>query len=179
MIVVACPKSGTTSLAKMFGFAHELRFTPDKPVPEMEELKSGIYHPHSEVSWMAAPYVPEMLPAGVPLLHVVRHPLRVIASLCALGFWTTEHKAYREFATSKVPKCAELTPIAASAALWLEWNLFCKGAPRLRIEDIADAPRLNPGALFEVAWEDIADEQLKIKVLEMAVEYGYMEKIEP
>ena len=124
---------------------------------------------------MAAPYVPEMLAAGVPLLHVARHPLRVIASLCALGFWTTEHKAYREFVISKVPACAGQSPIGASALLWLRWSSFCKGAPRVRLEDIRDAPRLNVGAKFEVKWGDIIDDGLRADVFEMAREYSYIE----
>ena len=176
MIVVACPRSGTTSLAKMFGFRHEVRFTIAEPNPYIDELKLPAL---SEVSWLAAPYVPEMLAAGVPLLHVVRHPLRVIASLCALGFWTTEHKAYREFVIGKVPECAGLSPVGASAVLWLEWNLFCKGVPRVRLEDIRDAPRLNVGPKLEVAWCDIVNEQVRTEVLEMAIDYGYTENVTP
>ncbi len=178
MIVVSYPKGANTSLTKLFGFPCESRFTVNKPVPEMAELKPPL-GTHSELSWLAAPYVPDMLAAGVPLLHVVRHPLRVIASLCTLGFWTTEHKAYREFVISKVPACAGLSPVAASALLWLRWSSFCKGAPRVRLEDIRDAPRLNVGRKFEVEWQDIGDEQVRTEVLEMAIDYGYTENVTP
>ena len=172
MIVVACPRSGTTSLAKMFGFPHESRFTIGKPPPDVHELK---VRQVSEVSWLAAPNVPEMLAAGVPLLHVVRHPLRVIASLCAMDFWTTKHKAYREFVISNVPACVGKSPEVASAFLWLRWNAICKGVPRVRIEDIVGAPRLNEGLHYEVAWKDIEDSRVREAVLNVSVDYGYGE----
>lgn len=172
MIVVACPKSGTTTLAKLFGFAQESQFTVNKPLPEMCDLKApGSF----EVSWLAAPHVAAMRATGVSLLHLVRHPLRVIASLCAMGFWTTEHKAYREFVIDKVPECTGLSPVDASAMLWLRWNRFCDGVPRIRIEDIANAPRLNAGVRFEVKWGDIVDDKVRADVFKMAREYGYIE----
>ena len=173
MIIVTFPKGGNTSLTKLFGFPCESRFTVGKPVPEMHELKMSPHY--SEVSWLAAPCVPEMLAAGAPLLHVARHPLRAIARLCAMGFWTTEHKAYREFVIDKVPECTGLSPVDASAMLWLHWSRFCDGAPRIQIEDIVNAPRLNVGARFEVKWGDIVDDGLRVDVFEVAREYGYIE----
>lgn len=173
MVVVACPRSGTTTLAKVLGYAHESRFATSKPAPIAYELRPLA---HSEVSWMAAPHVSQLLAQGVPLLHLVRHPLRVIASLVAIGFWTTAHKAYRELAIAHVPECEGKSPVLASALLWLRWNGFCAGLPRVRIEDVANAPRLNAGPAFEVAWDDIGDEAVRRDVRGLATEeYGYLE----
>lgn len=172
MIVVGCPRSGTTSLAKLLGFSHETQFTIGRPVPNLYNLRLLA---NSEVSWMAAPHVSRMRAHAVPLLHLVRHPLRVIASLCATGFWATAHVAYRELARGHVAECDGKSPVLASALLWLRWNGFCAGLPRLRIEDVANAPRSNTGPAFEVAWDDIDNESVRRDVFALATEeYGYL-----
>lgn len=83
LIVVGCQKSGTKSIAQMFGRNHEIQFN-NKTI----EAYTPLYNLNNtgEASWMATPWANWL--ATQPhtnVLHVVRHPLNVIISTEASG----------------------------------------------------------------------------------------------
>lgn len=138
MIFTGLPRSGTMTIARMFGVHHERQFTSDtRQPPDIVE---------SESSWFAAEYVQELRRMRVPIIHVVRNPASVLASLLARNFFDPNRTRELSKNWEWVRNILSLDGVSADvqpAAFMLRWTMKVIGCPRIRIEDIALAPRFN------------------------------------
>lgn len=86
----------------------------------------------AESSYMAAPFLNDSCLDNVAIIHVIRHPMKVINSFVAgLGYFadwclSTEHYAeYHKFIYTHVPAVLRGSgPLARAALYWAEWNLM-------------------------------------------------------
>lgn len=193
LIVTGMPRSGTKTIASLLGLDHEKSlFVGNITLPVMKAAR--------EASWMVAPYCTSY---SGPVLHLVRDPLKVIASLIAKEFWNGSgqslsaqrcsneaRKARREgveefdcemtearveFVLDRLPHLDRSWPLPTLCAAWyVGWNDFLKCRPRVRIEDFQNAPIENSWPTAEqVSWSDIED-PWRSRLLLMAQEYGYL-----
>lgn len=169
MIITGCSRSGTMSIAQIFGIHHEVQFTPRLGWSNLSQVSIRL---RSEASWLAAPFVAEL---RTPIIHLVRHPLAVINSLLGIEFWTQDgHKPYRDFLEKFCPTTGD--SIQKSLIYWYEWNKSLSNYPRMRLEDWTSLPQLNSRKRFVEAglqWSDIPDSKYKNTVKTLAKEYGY------
>lgn len=172
MIVTGCQRSGTMTVANILGIQHEIQFTP---FIDWHNLSSVFLTLKSEVSWMAAPFVSE-LADKTKIIHLIRHPLKVVNSLIGIKFWTEDcHKLYRAFLQKFCPTVTEgNSPIEKSLIYWYQWNKELN-FPRIRLEDIMNKPQMNQrqrGDIF--SWGAISDGIWKSRVQGLARDYGYI-----
>ncbi len=169
MIITGSQRSGTMTLAHILGIQHEVQFSPYRDYHNLPELHQKI---RPESSWMASPFVPELLKWKVPVIHLVRHPLKVIRSLVGMNFWTQDgHAPYRTFLQKFYPQTKESKdPIIQSMIYWYYCNKPLSQLPRIRLEDIKNAPQLNSRPRANVDWPDDPWTQ---RVMNLAEEYGY------
>ncbi len=160
-------------MARMFGVAHESFFVPSRS--NLHDLNG---RPLAESSWMAAPFVGNLLRRGADVLHIVRHPVAVVNSLEGIKFWDMKmrvHTAYRDFIAAHVTLVSQ-SSVAKGLEYWTKWNerIGEHPVPRIRIEDIAGAPRLNQRQRGSIGtWDDIPDSVYKRVAQGLATEYGY------
>ena len=175
MIITGCQRSGTKTAAKIFGIPHETNFSPEN----LENWTLG--RKESECSWLAWPYI-ESLKYHHSIIHLVRHPLRVINSIVGIGFWTSNsHEPYRNFILKHLGWEIEFPltvgqTIALSMDYWVQWNKPLMEYPRIRIEDIANAPKLNSQKRDNLSMEEIkgcVPEALYAELTELAEEMYY------
>ena len=166
------------SIADIFSIQHEVQFTPQINEANLSMLRHTI---RSECSWLAAPFTQQLQDWGQKIIHLVRHPIKVINSLIGIDFWNGEgHKHYRDFAVRYTPGgiASILTPIEKSMLYWLKWNkqLSDKNFPRLRLEDIANKPQLNARKRANIlSWDDLPqNNSLSNDIQTLARTYGYV-----
>lgn len=162
MIITGCQRSGTATIAHIFGLTHEEIINPlNLTTWNIEELLPKIGR--GEATWLAAPYV-ALLRKFCKVIHLVRHPLAVINSLEGIEFWTLTkpvmdgHAPYRDFIFKHLPDIlAYKDVIEKSLFYWLEWNqiLGRQSLPRIRIEDWCNVPKLNSRPRANYDWADI------------------------
>ncbi len=191
MIVTGCQRSGTKTIAKIFGIYHEKQFTPRLDWQTACEIKNIL----SESSWMARPFVSLLLQRHIPIIHLVRHPLDVISSLLGSNFWgedpkgILDYKPYQIFICTyiKIPEeesistASQQRDIFKSLFYWVYWNQPLEQFPRICIEDFQNTPTLNAIVLrgherAEISWDDIiksCPSSLIHKAEEMLDKYGY------
>jgi len=96
----------------------------------------------AESSYMATPFLNSEILQGVPVIHMVRHPVRVINSFCNyLGYFqsATPSNSYEQFIYRELPSLkANMTPYNRAATFYVRWNRKIeesKPAAFFRIED--------------------------------------------
>lgn len=151
MIITGSQRSGTMSVADMLGIQHEVQFNPY--ITTLSHLHLRL---RPEVSWMAAPFVPELLKWKVKVIHLVRNPLAVINSLVGIGFWDQPgHELYRNFVHHHYPQTRDSDdPIIKSMIYWYYSNKPLYKLPRIHLEDIKNLPQLNSRKRANVDWPD-------------------------
>ena len=175
MIITGCQRSGTMSAAAIFGISHEQSFIPSTTF----EMVTHFTWPINESSWLAQPFA-KFINKEIkePVIHLVRHPLAVINSLTGIQFWIgAGHKLYRDFIYQHLPGVDKLNdPITQSMYYYVYWNktLVNGKYPRIRIEDIANAPIMNYRPRAELTWSDLTQGKLKTDLEEMTTEFGYI-----
>jgi hypothetical protein len=191
VLVTGTGRTGTWWLTEALRLAgvkaeHEIHYSLDKQGP----IPDGTV----EVSWLAAPFTP----VDVWTIHLVRHPLKTIASRAAWGSFGGPQPRYSynprpkgDYAIRHCPKIAEGTsPVERAAIHWVEWNRLVQADEVLRLEDVtaetvrdiarrvgdAKLPRLpkptnqapNPPKLV---WADVEHVD---GLTEMAGRFGYL-----
>lgn len=113
---------------------HEVAYSTDRHGDRVWEC---------EVSWLAAPYTP--VSENTYVVHLVRHPLRQIASRAAWGSFEDREPAGwydpRPKGRWAMRMCPEIaggaTPIERAAIHWVAWNsLVVSPQEVLRLEDL-------------------------------------------
>lgn len=97
----------------------------------------------ADSSWLAAPFVGDAALAGKRVVHLVRHPQRVIESLVRMRFFSGQverYFPYEAFAREHLPSLDEYTDLVTKAAwFYLHWNRMiltqCPEAVSVRVED--------------------------------------------
>jgi hypothetical protein len=150
----------------------------------------------AESSYLAAPFLQEPILDEVPVIHVVRHPVKVINSFCNyLGYFQSNRgqNSYEQIIYRWIPELKKQMPPYDRAALYyVLWNdLIDLGRPNLfhRIED-GIAPvleflgtngecynntKINSQAKSgpRFAFEDIESQEIRQRVLEKCFQYEY------
>lgn len=181
MIVTGCQRSGTKTLAAIFGIHHEVQFTPRTCAVPAQVA--------SEVSWLAVPWLQEIASrssAEQMIVHLVRDPVDVINSLEGINFWKDmRHGHYLEFVYKHLGTVNRRdSSIVQSVQYWVGWNRLIEDQAldgvqcRLRIEDIHTAVRLNHRERAHLTLGEILDalsqyEVLREEFLAMKEDYGY------
>ena len=173
MIITGCQRSGTATVAHIFGLTHEDFINPQNLINwKIEDLipKLG----HGEASWLAQPFV-SLLKQTHKVLHLVRHPLAVLNSLEGIGFWTDDgHELYRNFIFDHLPDILSYDDvIEKSLYYWIYWNKPLTLFPRIRIEDIFNAPKLNSRPRANYTMDTINNSSQVLKVKKLMREYLY------
>lgn len=103
-------------------------------------------HPEIEAdsSWLAAPFLRSGILAEAQVVHLVRHPKRVVESLLRIGFFDDDspYAEYAEYAYIRLPELRNLETAEERAVHFcLEWNRMIEKAladcdhVRWRVED--------------------------------------------
>ncbi len=103
---------------------------------DLEEYAAA---PYSDVSWLAGPHLRRF---GLPVVHLVRHPFKVMNSFAYMDFFGNHriHGAMIGYASKFLGYPAD--PVVATVFHWVAWNRLCElGDERLliRLEDL-DTP---------------------------------------
>ncbi len=140
MIVSGCQRSGTKSVAKMFGLDYEKIFNP---TITLSTIPKGVAF--EEVSWFAAPFIKYFQNQKIPIIRLVRHPQAVVNSLLGINFWhDSKQKPYRNFILKFLPQIDNFkSPMKKSVYYWTHWNRLLGTIPTIKIESITDALVLN------------------------------------
>lgn len=149
----------------------------------------------AESSYMAAPFLGEDLLRGVPVIHVVRNPVRVINSFCNyIGYFqrSAPSNSYEQFIYRHLPEVGKLqTAYDRAAAFYVGWNRMIErhSVHTFRIEDAPQAvlsflgrtgecyddrsinSYQKPGARFSL--DQLEDDSLSKELVEMGERYGY------
>lgn len=188
LLVTGCGRSGTKWAARAVtaagvGCGHEEAFSPYR-----QDIGDGGWR--AEASWCAAPFTPL---AGTHVVHLVRHPLLVVASLVHRGSLDPSKRRWGIWAFQFHPEVAEIEdPVRRAAAHWVAWNRLVAADETVRLEDVAAADvqrwarhvdeqaalRELPGAENVshprpgvVTWDQVADVD---GLVDLAEEIGYM-----
>jgi len=159
-------------MASMLGINHEIHFIHTW---NGESLPQG---GESEVSWLAMPHTRlfNRYP-DIKIIHLVRHPYNVIASIEGQNFWE-QSSGYLSYVLKYLPGLENIKGrFQKSLYYWLHWNqLLLKEYPRIAIESITTAIVLNRSSgksLYNLDWKTIENNQLKRDVESLAESYGY------
>ena len=172
MIITGCCRSATTSVANSLRLLHEVQFTPYRDWHNLSELHQKL---RGEVSHIAAPFAETLLNDwNVSVVHLIRHPIKVINSLIGIDFWNTNHhRLHRAFIEKFTDIPTNLDPIEKSMEYWYQWNkkLSDLKLTRIRVEDIVNLPRLNGSRRATIpTWDELPNNH-NIRIL--AEQYGY------
>lgn len=176
-------------------YASRMRFESGRWVPGDRWLPEGI-ELRAESSYMAVPFLGEACLAGVPVLHLVRHPLLVANSfLSHLGYFATAKpsNSYEQFIYRHVMGMGEAASPADRACLfYLGWNARIEAARPTRFHRVEDGSsqllaslglpavevgsRLNAldqrcGNTFRLC--KVMDQRLRDDFISLGVRYGY------
>ena len=107
----------------------------DRWLPDVGKLQA-------ESSYMCAPFLMEPLLAGVPVIHVVRDPVKVVHSFCNYIDYFKSHvgaNSYEQFIYRHIPELQlEMSQYDRACLYYVRWNeMIEKANPALfyRIED--------------------------------------------
>jgi hypothetical protein len=192
-IIVSTGRAGSKYVANLLselGVAcgHERVYTPLGP--RYKFLVRG------DSSWLAVPYLAEY--QGI-VLHQVRNPLSVIASLLSIGFFSRDINRFTDFSRRYFTPTGD--ELVDCMNWYTEWNSRCEkyATIRYKIEDIQnELPKIFlalgkpvPDAFIEAVnklptninslearpktmkWESLPDGKSKQKLSDMAIRYGY------
>lgn len=150
----------------------------------------------AESSYMAAPFLKESVIASIPVIHVVRDPIKVVQSFVDhLGYFLQQEPTqnYEQFVYRHVPELKqELPPYDRAALFYVRWNEMIEQSGPFCFHRIEDdkAPLLEklglngslPSAetnsikkstpkFFRI--DQICDRQIRTQFKEMGLRYGY------
>lgn len=173
LIVTGCPRSGTTTMAHVLGILHEQQFDVLKAAHTASDMSLML---QSECAWQATPFAAALLQRGIRVLHLVRNPLDTVASMVARGMFVRDDHVSDLFIRRYVPVPEDGTQLEKCVAVWIGWNerLLSLEVPRIRIEDVAGAPRLHEGPPTKaLTWTDFADTDVTRQAREIGRQCGY------
>jgi len=110
------------------------------PIPNWVDAKEIV----AESSYMAAPFLKDIL-KDVPVIHVVRNPIKVINSFCNyLGYFqsSTPSNTYEQFIYRHIPSLREdMSPYDRAAVYYAGWNAIISRTTKsfFRLEDGPDS----------------------------------------
>lgn len=181
-------------------YASRTRWDNGKWVPlekwlDTEEIQA-------ESSYLAAPFLKEKLLEGVPVIHVVRDPIKVINSFCNYIGYFSSHvgtNSYEQFVYRTIPELQNPMPAYDRACMfWVKWNRMVEdSSPDLfyRVEDDPSAVLEflgKSGAHFDekdinsykksnserFCLDKIQDSRIKSEFIDTGRRYGYKMKSE-
>ena len=167
LIVTGCPRSGTTTMAHVLGILHEEQFNVAKAARNAQRTQMLL---RPECAWPAAPFVNLLRSQGASVVHLVRNPLHTIASMVERGMFNRGNHVSDVFIRRYADVPDEGTQLQKLCAVWLAWNRMLSDLklPRIRIEDVANAPVKHiAGTHATLDWSDIPE------VFALARKYGY------
>lgn len=143
-LLVGSPRSGTgysSQVLNSLGVAtgHESVFRPSGAcLGAITEL--GI---RADSSWLAAPYLSEACLSGTKLVHIVRNPYAVVASLRHIKLLHSGSDCvYTKFAYQHVPSVLNIAdPMARALVFYTHWNRMITryACTRFNVEGPAEA----------------------------------------
>ena len=154
-------------MAHVLGILHEQQFDVHRAARNAQRPQMML---RSECAWPAAPFVNLLLSQGARVVHLVRNPLDTIASMKERGMFNRGDHVSDVFIRRYVKVLHDGTQLQQLCTVWLAWNRMLGDLklPRIRIEDVANAPRKHvAGAHVKLDWEQIPE------VFALAREYGY------
>ncbi len=93
-----------------------------------------------DCSWLALPAIEQAQWTG-PVIHLVRHPVPVVASLLGTQFFAPENlgSPYQQWALRWCEQARNLPPLEAAVEFWCAWNARCYAVAdaTIPVEDIA------------------------------------------
>lgn len=172
LIVTGCPRSGTTTMANVLGILHEQQFDVLNAAISTADMSPV----RSECAWPAAPFAHLLLQRGLRVLHLVRNPLDTIASMMTREMFVRVDHVSDLFIRQHVKVLHGGTQLEMCATVWVAWNemLDRLDVPRIRIEDIGNAPRKHVGPKVPpIKRGDLEDNKLWNQVVDLGRRYGY------
>lgn len=135
-VVTGCARSGTKYTSHLLTHSgiltgHEDVFNRWAPGGGLaEDWRDGSDAYDGDSSFIAAPHAAELAEAGLTVVHLVRAPLSVIASICTMAWLADLNAPYVAYVAGHAPEVAEQPPgPRRAAAYWLAWNaLAAEGA---------------------------------------------------
>lgn len=124
----------------------------------------------ADSSWLAVPHLHEF---DGNIIHLVRHPLKVIRSLCSIKVLTDGYlnsNPYSQYKHKHCPKAwAHKEPHNRAAHFWIEWNKRINpyADARIKIEDI------EPKWIQSMLWLTGRDKDIKEIEAAMGVSTSY------
>lgn len=119
--------------------SHEGLFHPfhDPLAAVAERQANPWWNWQASSSWLAAPFLGRPELDGVTVVHLVRHPKRVIDSMTYMQLVANPPGAYRAFRLKHLPELRGLPPVEYAAATYVKWNRMIEPHAdlRWRIED--------------------------------------------
>lgn len=138
--VIGTGRCGTGYMAAMLGAAginagHE-HWWHGAPWPGLPKRDLDV-----DSSWLALPAIEQARWTG-PVIHLVRDPVHVVASLLGTRFFHPESVGtpYVQFALRWCLEVRNLPPLEACVEWWCAWNARCAAVAdaTIRVEDIPD-----------------------------------------
>lgn len=160
LLITGTPRSGTVFISKVISALgvrcrHEFVF----------DSGDCAFHPTRlpevdvEVSWVAPPLL-DKLPDSVPLLHQVRHPLKVIRCILHNHFLRpgTEHIHIKRFMVDSCNDIDLTDELDAAIKFWIQWNEMIEpyAIRRFQIEQMT--PRALQSILKAIGTDKMLDE---------------------
>lgn len=172
LIVTGCPRSGTTTMAHVLGILHEKQFGIRHVAGMIRRVANHaeLGTLESEAAWPAAPFTRVLLEYECHVIHLVRNPRDCIASMMRRQMLNRGPDRNDEFIRKHARIPTRGTRCELLCHFWIEWNrmLSAMKLPRIRIEDVLNAPRLHAGLTHKrLEWDAIP------LVYDLATEYGY------
>lgn len=203
LLILACPRSGTKYIFRLLRALGMKAWHERLPPGGADDSVVGWRYAALSRSWCV--HLREECPnpgSFGRVIHQVRHPLRVLATLPTIGDW--------DWIRSVLPDLPSMTDLRLYAEFWLQWNALCAEQAEWTycVEDLrpgtetmrrmlgvvglpADTPipaiptdvntrRHSPrfaDAIHQPTWGELVglDKRLAARVRERAREYGYVE----
>jgi hypothetical protein len=151
-VVTGCGCSGTKWVAEALTVldlqtGHARTYGPDLAIGARPRWRA--FH-QGDASWLAEPFVPELLEQRVPVVRVVRDPLRVVQSAFADGFLVQRRRERlgpsAQWAFAKLPELAAVaeSPLDLAVRWVARWDHRSASDDRVltvRVEDGGSALR--------------------------------------
>lgn len=138
--------------------SHEGVFGPDSHEQTMERIATRIdpantwWGWEAESSWLAAPYLglPEL--EGVTVVHLVRHPKKVIDSQMRIRAFEGKHPRFHEWQMRHLPELEGLPPLHQAALFYVRWNQMIEPHADIRWQIEGGILRLLD--MLDIDWHD-------------------------
>jgi hypothetical protein len=140
--VIGTGRCGTGYMAAMLGATginagHE-HWWHGAPWPGLPKAELDV-----DCSWLALPQIEQAVWNG-PVIHLIREPVAVVASLLGTRFFDPDNAGspYTQFALRWCLEVRNLPPLEACVEWWAAWNARCAAVAdaTIRVEDIPADP---------------------------------------